>query len=336
MKIGGFDTARHPLLIAEIGNNHEGSFALARQLVERAAECGVGAVKFQTFRTDQYVSRKDTARYRRLKSFELTLEQFRQLADIAHAAGLLFISTPFDMESARGLESIVDAYKIASGDNDFYPLIREVALTEKPLLISTGLCDSDQVSNVAKFVRTVWAEAGGRSDLALLHCVSAYPVPPEEANLLAIPMLRELAACEIGYSDHTIGPMASLAAVAVGATIVEKHFTLDKHYSDFRDHQLSADPEEMAFIAKHILQVAALRGTATKAVQPSEAESIKLVRRSIVAARRMNRGEIIGWGDLTWIRPRDGLPPGNEHLLEGKRLVRAIDCGEPILPEDVE
>lgn len=336
MKIGANDTAEHPFLVAEIGNNHEGSFDVARELVEKAAECGVDAVKFQTFRTKYYVSSRDEARSKRLQSFELSVDQFGKLAELAKSLGLSFISTPFDLDSARGIEGFVDAFKIASGDNDFYPLVREVSLKRKPLIISTGLSDLAQVRDVINYVRGVRAAAGIDAEMAVLHCVSAYPAPPSEVNLRAIGEIRRVLDCEVGYSDHTMGSMACLAAVAIGATIIEKHFTLDKHYSEFRDHQLSADPPEMKLIAQQMKEFFALRGSERKEVQPSEKGNVVPVRRSIVAARDMAKGEMVSDGDLTWIRPRDGLRPGREHLLLGKRLIRAVEFGRPILTGDVE
>ena len=336
MRIGSDNTFDRPLIVAEIGNNHEGSFDVACKLVETAVECGVDAVKFQTFQTKYYVSCRDEARYRRLQSFELTIGQFGKLAELARSLGVSFISTPFDLESARNLEGLVDAYKISSGDNDFFPLIHQVSLQAKPLIISTGLADLKHVQNVSSYIRGTRAAAGIEADHAVLHCVSAYPVPTAEANLQVISALKVTLDCEIGYSDHTLGPMACLAAAALGATIIEKHFTLDKNYSDFRDHQLSADPLEMKFITKSVKEVAELRGGMSKEIQASEEGNTLLARRSIVAARDLSKGEMITDQDLTWIRPRDGLVPGMEFLLVGKRLVRAVEFGLPILLNDVE
>ena len=172
MKIGNFDTDERVLLLAEIGNNHEGDFGVAKELTQAAAALDVSAVKFQTFRTEYYVSKSDEKRFARLKSFELTLEQFRELRELAHSLGLLFISTPLDLESASGLEGIVDAYKIASGDNTFYPLISQVARTGKPTIISTGISDGQQVKHIVDFVQRQWDKAGiAYGQLGLLHCV---------------------------------------------------------------------------------------------------------------------------------------------------------------------
>ena len=166
MKIGNFDLDHDVLIVAEIGNNHEGSYARAEEMIGLAAEAGVGAVKFQTFKTEYYISKDETARFGRLKSFELDHSQFERLAQLAHSLGILFISTPFDLPSARFLDAIVDAYKIASGDNNFYPLIACVASTGKPLIISSGASDSEQIARTIAFVREQWREKAITGELA--------------------------------------------------------------------------------------------------------------------------------------------------------------------------
>ena len=335
MKIGNLDTRSAPFLIAEAGNNHEGDFQVARRLVEQAAAGKAHCIKFQTFRTDHYVSSKDRARYERLKTFELTLQQFEQLAALAHDLGLLFISTPLDLESAKGLAPFVDAFKIASGDIDFFPLIEKVLGYGKPLIISTGASSMEKVSATVDFVRARLGEQT-RDKLALLHCVSSYPAPVSEANLLSIPYMREAFGVSVGFSDHTVGTDASTFAVACGAEIIEKHFTLDKNYSSFRDHQLSADLPEFSQLVRRIADLRSMLGTRDKRVQPSEAPTEPAIRRSIVAARPMSAGERIAFTDLTWIRPRNGMLPGSENGIVHKRLRRAVQFGEPILLEDCE
>jgi N,N'-diacetyllegionaminate synthase len=335
MKIGNYDTRTAPLIIAEAGNNHEGDFDVARRLVEEAAAARAHGVKFQTFRTEHYVSSSDRARFERLKSFELRLEQFEELSRLAHRLGLLFISTPFDLESARGLSRFVDAFKIASGDVDFYPLIEQVLAYGKPVIVSTGASSMEKVSATVDLAR---ARLGARmdDDFALLHCVSSYPAPAAEVNLLSIPHMRETFGVSVGFSDHTSGPEASTFAIAVGAEIIEKHFTLDKNQSSFRDHQLSADPAEFRRLVQAIAAMRAMLGARGKSVQASEAGSELAIRRSIVAARAMAAGERISISDLTWIRPRNGLAPGAEPALVNRRLRRAVEFGQPILREDCE
>jgi N,N'-diacetyllegionaminate synthase len=336
MIIRGIDTAERVMVIAEIGNNHEGNYRVAETLVHKAAECGVDAVKFQTFKTKYFVSNGDKARYDRLRSFELPYESFERLQVLASSLGLLFISTPLDIASAEFLASLVDCFKIASGDNNFYPLIARVCQTSKPLIVSSGASDLAQITRTKAFIEEQWQSQRVRPELGILHCISSYPAPADEVNLAAIPFLLSELKCTIGYSDHTIGIAACLGAVILGAQIIEKHFTLDKQYSDFRDHQLSADPPEMKRLVEEIRQTRRMRGSGAKVLQPCEANIVNLLRRSIVAGKDLPAGHLIGMEDLTWIRPATGLPPGSEAQICGSALRRPIKFGEPILPQDLE
>jgi len=336
MNIGGFDLTQKVLIVAEIGNNHEGDFATAKKLVREGAACGVGAVKFQVFRTKYFVTVADQARYERLSSFEMSHKQFEELHRLAKSHGLLFIATPLDLESAAFLERLVDAYKIASGDNNFFPLIERICRTGRPIILSSGLTDLQGIGKSKVFIEDRWRTFGVQQHLAVLHCVSSYPVSPEQANLGAIPTLIRELECTVGYSDHTLGIQACVIAVALGARIIEKHFTLDKNYSDFRDHRLSADPAEMAKLVRQIADVGVLLGSGEKVVQVAEAESAHRARRSIVAGADLPARHTVRLEDLTWIRPAVGLPPGEEARIVGKRLRRAVAFGEPILPADVE
>jgi N,N'-diacetyllegionaminate synthase len=330
MKIGKFDSGKDVLIIAEIGNNHEGSYTLAEEMIGLAAEAGAGAVKFQTFQTEHYVSRKEESRFSRLKSFELTHEELEKLSSIANEAGLLFLSKPFDLESAKFLNSVVPAFKIASGDNNFYPLIETVAHFGKPIIMSSGLSNLGQLIYSKALIERVWDNSGIKQDMAVLHCVSSYPVPPTEANIAAISSLERELQCTVGYSDHTIGTDAAVLSVALGARIIEKHFTIDKNYSDFRDHQISADPEEMAQLVQRIKEAIVLLGSGKKELQASEHSSVGLVRRSIVASRDLPKGAIITWDDITWVRPEGGLSPGQENLVLGRQLSQPVPQGELI------
>jgi sialic acid synthase SpsE len=337
MIIRDFDTDKKVLLVAEIGNNHEGDSTVASRLIRKAAECGAGAVKFQTYNTECLISRSDPERFQRFKKFELSLSQFREQSELAHSLGLLFISTPLDLQSVRGLKDMVDAYKIASGDVNFYPLIEEVIQTGKPIIISTGVSDYRQILTTVTFIETGWEKRSISQELGILHCTSCYPTPPEQVNLQSIPFLKQHFAHTIGYSDHTLGNQASLAAVALGARIIEKHFTLSHTFSSFRDHHLSAEPEEMRELARKIPQIDAMIGNLVKNVQPCEAGMDASIRRSIVAVRDLAAGHVIGYQDLTWIRPANGgLSPGEEHQLIKKQLKRQIARGEQILIKDLQ
>lgn len=324
------------LVVAEIGNNHEGDFESAKILVSEAARAGADAVKFQTFIPELFMSRSDEARFRRLESFRLSFDQFEHLAGLAHDLGLFFISTPLDMESAAFLDRIVDAFKIASGDNDFYPLIEKTAATGKPLIVSTGASDLERVSHTVAFIEAEWARRGIEGELAVLHCVSSYPVPFEQVNLRAIEVLLEQLSCAVGYSDHTVGIEAPVLAAALGATIIEKHFTLDKNRSDFRDHKLSADPAEMKELVHRVHLAGLMRGKREKVVQRCEEPAAALIRRSIVAAKDLPGGRRLSLADLLWVRPAGGLAPGEEKTLIGKILKRGVSFGERLLRSDVE
>jgi N,N'-diacetyllegionaminate synthase len=336
MRIKEFDTDRDVLVVAEIGNNHEGSFSLAEKLVRLAAGSGVHAVKFQTFRTEYFINPKEEARAKQLKSYELSFEQFRKLSDLAGRLGLLFFSTPFDLDSAAFLKDIVSAYKIASGDNNFRPLLEQVAATGLPVIISGGLANVAQLKQSKRVVERVWKEKGVSQSMAVLHCVTAYPAPRDELNLGAIARLHDELQCTIGYSDHTIGIQAALCAVAAGARIIEKHFTIDKNYSSFRDHQLSADPAEMKELVRKVKEVSVMLGSSLKTSQESEKKLEQAVRRSIVAKRDLPEGTVLSLDDIMWTRPAGGLPPGSEHLLIGKRVSVALFRGDTILQKHLK
>jgi sialic acid synthase SpsE len=335
VRIGDIDVRERVLVVAEIGNNHEGDIGRARELITAAASAGAPAVKMQTFRTERFVSSADPARVEQLRRFELTFEQFAELAELARSLGLLFLSTPLDLESADFLDGVVDGFKSASGDNDFYPLIERMAASDKPLIVSTGVSDLGQVERTVAAVERVRGDAA-RDSLALLHCVSAYPASPDQLNLRAIPFLAERFPYAIGYSDHALGSTAALAAVALGARIVEKHFTLDGIESDFRDHALSAKPAEMKALVGAIADLERMLGSPAKEVEPGEAGIAEAIRRSIAAAADLEAGRTIEAGDLMWVRPGTGLRPGQESELVGRTLRVLKRLGELVLGEDVD
>ncbi|MGE5417647.1 MAG: N-acetylneuraminate synthase family protein [Acidobacteriota bacterium] len=335
MKVDSFDIGKEVLVIAEIGNNHEGSFTLAEEMIGLAADAGVGAVKFQTIVPTKLVSVSETERIKQLSRFQFTYEQFEKLAQTAQKAGLMFLSTPFDIESAAILDRFVPAFKISSGDNNFYPLLEVIAGTGKPVIMSTGLTDMTGVAYSKAFIENIWREQNIVQDIAILHCVSSYPVGPEQVNLQAINTLKQLG-CTVGYSDHTLGIDASLFAVALGARIIEKHFTKDKNYSSFRDHQLSADPQEMTELVKRIKELAVLLGSEAKELQTCEEAALLSMRRSIVADRDISKGSFLTINDITWVRPGSGLSPGQECRILGRQLNRSVKRGEQLLFEDFE
>ena len=336
MKIGKLNTDNKVIVIAEIGNNHEGNYDFAAEMISLAAKAGVDAVKFQTFKTEYYVGTKDKERFNLLKSFELKYKEFEKLSLVAKNNGVQFLSTPLDIESAIFLSEIVDAIKIASGDNNFYPLIKTIAELSKPIILSTGLANFDDIVKVKNYVESIWSNNDLINELAILHCVTSYPVESKFANLKAISNLIDRLNCCIGYSDHTIGIDATIVAVGLGARIIEKHFTKDKNFSDFRDHKISADPDEMKSMINSIREVEKMLGDGEKVPQLPEKEISIAVRRSIVAKRDLLNGTKLDIEDITWIRPGGGLGPGEESKIIGKKLKTNIDKGSKILLDNLE
>ena len=334
MHIGEWSSRKRVLVIAEIGNNHEGSYALAEEMIGRAAECGAGGVKFQTIVPEWLVSRDQVDRLAQLERFRLSENDFIRLSEVARDQGVLFLSTPFDPESVRFLDSIVPAFKISSSDNTFFPLLRAVAETGKPILLSTGLAGLEEVTAARDCIHKTWIARGVKQNLALLHCISCYPTPLEEVNLSAIRAITSLGVVP-GYSDHTLGIEAAVLASAVGARIIEKHFTLDKNYSDFRDHKLSADPEEMRELVRQVQHVEELLGREDMFVADCEKTSVSALRRSIAARRDLSAGVSLGMEDLCWVRPGKGIRPGEEEKVVGRTLRRDVRTGEVILLEDL-
>ncbi len=328
MKIGSVDLDRRVFVVAEIGNNHEGSFALAEELIGHAAASGVDAVKFQTFIPEHYISRDQNDRLLRLRKFAFSFEQFSNLAKFANRQGLQFFSTPFDLTSADALNQFCPVIKISSGDNNFFPMIERVASFNKPVVLSAGLANFADLEKARSCLLRIWSDRGHAGELALLHCVSSYPTPPEAANLAVIRTMSEyFKECTIGYSDHTLGIDAAVMSVGLGARIIEKHFTLRKDFSDFRDHQLSADPAEMTELVRKVRLAEELLGTGRKVLSEIEEPNRLAMRRSIAAARTIKAGSMLVQADLTWVRPGGGFAPGEEALIVGQTLARDVLLG---------
>lgn len=332
MKIGSVDLDHEVLIVAEIGNNHEGDVVLAEQLISLAADAGAQAVKFQTMAPERLVALTEKDRIRQLQRFALSRADHERLADAAAKAGVLFLSTPFYLEAVDWLTPLVAAFKIASGDNDFAPLLEAVAATGKPLIVSTGMLDLNGIRDAKAIVDEVWQARKIHPGIVLLHCVSAYPTPVEEANLCAIRELVPL--CDtVGYSDHTLGIDAAILAVALGARVIEKHFTISKDYSEFRDHRLSADPDELAALVERVRAATVMLGGGGKRLLECEAATASAARRSIVARRDLAEGNCLSLDDLDWLRPAGGVSPLQTKQLLGRSLKRAVKQGERITPE---
>ena len=321
-----------PLIVAEIGNNHEGDVDLAERLVGLAAEAGAGAVKFQTFSTEKFVRRADARRFAQLSGFELSARDFERLARRARAEGVLFLSTPLDLGSVEVLDGLVDGFKIASGDVTFRPLLERVGSAGRPVVMSSGLADVDML---AAALATLRSAAPGPLPVGLLHCVSAYPVPESEANLRAIGAMRRRFEEVIGYSDHTVGIRAAVLAAALGARVIEKHFTIAHDHSPFRDHALSATPDELRRLVEWVYHDHRLLGDGVKTPRRCELELEAALRRSIRTAVPLAAGAVVEPKHLIWQRPGDGLAPGEESRLTGRRLQHPVEAGAVITEADL-
>ena len=290
-------------VVAEIGFNHGGDLDLAEDMVAAAAGAGVDAVKFQTYRADRLVL-EAMPHFGLIKDGELSLQAHLRLARAAAARGVHFLSTPYGRESVDLLERVgVPAYKIASMDLTNHALLGDVAATGKPVLLSTGMAT---LGEIAEAVATL--KDAGNTDVVLLHCISKYPAPPETANLRTIGQLADEFGLPVGYSDHVLGPVAALGAVALGACVVEKHFTTDKSLPG-PDHKISADPAEMGRLVRDIRRLeAALGRRAADSDRPDRAEASQF-RRSLFAAVDIPAGTAITDAMVKCVRPGGGLPP---------------------------
>ena len=281
MIINKFDTKDKVFIIAEIGNNHEGDFDLAKKLIYLASESGANAVKFQTIVPEKLIFKEENARLAQLRNYQFSQEQFKDLSVIAQEEGLIFLSTPFDLESANFLNDLVSAFKISSGDNTFFPLIEQIVSTGKPIIMSTGMLRIKELEKSVEFIKGKWENLGIKQSLGLLHCVSSYPTSTKDANLSKILSIKKYADV-VGYSDHTMGIEAAILSVGMGARIVEKHFTIDNNFSTFHDHKLSADPRTFKLMVEKIREAELLMGKYTDELSNSELNGRTMYRRSVI------------------------------------------------------
>ena len=332
MKIGKKDLKKSVFIVAEIGNNHEGDLQTALDLVDAASKTGVDAVKFQTFNPKYFYAISETERIKQLEKFKLDQDNFRQIKDFAEEKKLIFFSTPLDIESAKFLREIQNVFKISSGDNTFWKLLKEVSGYNLPTIISTGASNLKEIDKIYNY----WHASDKLSKLCLLHCVSSYPVPKEEANLKMIKQLKSrYNGITIGYSDHTIGIEAALSSASIGARLIEKHFTLDKNYSSFRDHLLSADPKEMKLLVERIRDIELLYGNKDSEIQPCERNIIGQIRRSLAASENLKKGTVIKQEMMMCVRPGKGIPEEEESNLIGKKLRKNMVLGELFTLENI-
>jgi N-acetylneuraminate synthase len=343
MKIGGKDLSEGTFVIAEAGSNHNGDLDTAKELIDVAAEAGADAVKFQTFRAeDLYVQDtgeeeyfdNDKSIYETMESMEMPYEWIPKLHDYCEDAGVLFMSTPFDERSADELDEFVPAYKIASYTMSHHPFLRHLASKNKPIIISTGAHELDEVRESVEVLRDAGAE-----DIVLLHCVASYPTPPESANVRAVETLRDEFGVPTGLSDHTLDPVtAPSAAVALGASVVEKHFTLDNSMEG-PDHEFALEPDELDEMVTAIRETEKVLGSGEVDVLDAEEELHEIARRRIHAARDIESGETISEEDVEVLRSgkrKKGLEPKHYENVLGMKAKKIIKKGEGLTWKELE
>lgn len=330
----------HTIIIAEAGVNHNGSLETAIQLVHKAAEAGVDYVKFQTFKAENLVSASaPKARYQQencgeegnqlsmLKALELSGQDFRALADECRRCGVGFMSTPFDMDSIDFLSQLdMDYWKIPSGEITNLPYLRRIAGMGQPVILSTGM---STLSEVIDAVNALNNSGLPSEKIYLLHCTTQYPTPPGSVNLRAMETLRQVGCASVGYSDHTQGITVPIAAVAMGAQIIEKHFTLDRSMPG-PDHKASLIPEELAEMVKAIRDVEQAIGSPEKHATDIERPNMAIARKSIVASRHIAKGELLTADNITTKRPGDGLSPMMWDSVIGTTAISDFDRDEQI------
>lgn len=324
----------HIFIIAEAGDNHNGNFDNAIKLVDQAVEAGADCVKFQTFVTEEVISKyaemaeyqkqntgKEESQFEMVKRLELSFDQFERIQAYCKKRGILFLSTPFDIPSIAFLDQIgVPFFKIPSGEITNYPYLVAMAKTHKDIIMSTGMCTMDEIREAIAVL-----EENGAGKITLLHCNTEYPTPYEDVNLKAMETMRSVFGREVGYSDHTLGIEVPIAAAAMGAKVIEKHFTLDKHMEG-PDHAASLEPAELAAMVRAIRNIEAALGSPEKKPSPSEQKNIAIARKSIVARRAIHKGEVLTEENLAAKRPGGGISPMHYPKLLGTKAIR--DFGE--------
>ncbi|MDY7000172.1 MAG: N-acetylneuraminate synthase family protein [Thermodesulfobacteriota bacterium] len=316
-------------IIAEIGFNHEADMGSALSMIKAAAGAGADAVKFQTFRAGD-IALPDSPHYQGIKDMELGLEQHRELSRAAALAGVDFLSTPFSVWAVDLLEEVgVKAYKAASMDLTNRVLLERIARTGKPLLLSTGMAGLSEIAEALDFVKNK-----GASEVTLLHCISKYPAEAGQLNLEAISLLKETFGVPVGYSDHYPGNKACLAAVMLGATVVETHFTLDRT-KEGGDHHHSNDPESLKELVRDIRLFRKMRGRKRFfSNRPDRAEA-DIFRRGVFAARDIEPGSVLGLQDVLLCRPQSGLTTNDLERILGRKTRKAIAKHQAVSWDDV-
>lgn len=325
------------LIIAEAGVNHNGDINTALRLVDEAKKAGADVVKFQTFNAIKLASQSATmAEYQKenlktnisqgemLSKLMLSSDEYIKIADYCKSVSIGFLSTPFDVDSIQFLDNLQDMWKIPSGEITNYPYLVEIAKTGKDIILSTGMSTMEEIDAAL----CVLSQNGG-GKVTILHCTTNYPTPMEDVNLRAMLTIKDHCKCEVGYSDHTQGIEVPIAAVALGAKIIEKHFTLDRSMEG-PDHRASLEPHELADMVNGIRNIEKAMGTGEKIPSESELANIDVVRKSIIASKSIKAGEIFSEDNLTTKRPGTGISPMRWKEILGMRALRDFSEDELI------
>ncbi len=316
-------------IIAEAGVNHNGDVEIAKRMIDEAKKAGADIVKFQTFQADKLASEKaDLADYQKnnlgyvesqrqmLKRLMLDQEEFVSLSSYCKNIGVKFLSTPFDIESIHFLDKLQDVWKIPSGEITNYPYLVEIAKTGKSVILSTGMSTLEEVEAAVDVLKQ-----NGAGTIRLLHCTTNYPTPMADVNLYAMNDMRKKFNLEVGYSDHTDGIEVAVAAVALGAVIIEKHFTLDRNMKG-PDHKASLEPKELTLMIRAIRNIEIAVGDGVKRPMDSELANVLVARKSIVASRDIKEGEVYSEDNITTKRPGNGVNPMRWNEVIGARAIR--------------
>ena len=319
------------LIIAEAGVNHNGSMEMAKQLIDAAAIAGVDYVKFQTFKAEKLVTKdakqaeyqqrnaKDDSQYTMLKKLELSEAQHEELIAYCKEKGVKFLSTAFDMESVEYLHSLkLGLWKIPSGEITNFPYLKAIAQYGEPVILSTGMCEMEDVQNA---VDVLCKHGLKKEQITVLHCNTEYPTPMQDVNLKAMLEIKDAIEVNVGYSDHTQGIEVPIAAVALGAEVIEKHFTLDRTLPG-PDHKASLEPNELKAMVDAIRNIEQALGNGQKHVSESERKNRTIARKSIVAARDIKQGEMLTEENLCVKRPGNGISPMRWEDVVGSRATR--------------
>lgn len=322
-----FNGKHGPLLIAEIGGNHEGDFTYAKKLTEMAIDTDVDMVKFQIYTGNSLVSKMESPdRNRHFKKFELSREQHLELAQMVTEAGLTYTSSVWDLSAVAWLDPYMPVYKIGSGDLTAYPVLRSLAKLGKPLILSTGLATEAEVMESVAFIQSCNDLYRHADHLALLQCTSMYPIGDGDAHLNVMQRLREKTGLTIGYSDHTVGSKALAYATAMGAEILEFHFTDEREGKQFRDHKVSLMPAEVKELIREIGKIKAYQGSAEKQPVAIELENQHEVsfRRAVYPLKDLPTGTVLNEENLGVLRPNHGIDARDFDKLLGKTLLTAV------------